>query len=82
MEYLANYIPADNKEAELIIERILPRLSHINPAVVFSSVKVVMRYLDHIDSEDVVKHLCSKLTPSLVSLLSWDKHEIKFIILK
>lgn len=72
MEYLSNYIPADSKEAELIIERILPRLSHINPAVVFSAVKVVVKYLDYVNSTEIVNHLCTKLTPSLVSLLSWD----------
>lgn len=66
----------------MIVERILPRLSHINPGIVFSAVKLVMRYLDHINSEEITKHLCSKLTPSLVSLLSWDKSEIKFLILK
>mmetsp|Transcript_19080 Transcript_19080/g.1676 ORF Transcript_19080/g.1676 Transcript_19080/m.1676 type:complete len:91 (+) Transcript_19080:83-355(+) len=82
MEYLSNYIPADNKEAESIIERILPRLSHINPAVVFAAVKVILKYFDHIDSSEIVTHLCTKLTPPLVSLLSWDKPEVKFIILK
>lgn len=42
MEFLSNYIPADSKEAEMIVERILPRLSHINPSVVFAAVKVVI----------------------------------------
>lgn len=46
MDYLVNYIPNDQKEAEMIIERILPRLSHINPAVVFSAIKLVIKYLD------------------------------------
>lgn len=64
------------------MERVLPRLSHINPSVVFTAVKVIIKYLDHIDSKEVVDHILAKLTPSLVSLLSWDKSEIKFIILK
>ena len=48
-----------------IIERILPRLSHINPTVVFSAVKVILKYLDSLDNGELVKNLCKKLAPSL-----------------
>jgi len=75
-----------------IIERILPRLSHINPAVVFSAIKLVLKMLDHIKDEDIVQGLHAKLSPSLsrllvinnsaVTLLSWTQPEIKYVILK
>lgn len=82
MDFLATYTPENEKEAETILERILPRLSHKNPAVVLAAVKIILKYLDIITSAEVIKFFCGKLTSSLVSLLSWDKQEIKFIILR
>lgn len=57
MDYLVNYIPENSKEAEMIVERVLPRLSLINPAVVFSGIKVVLKFMDFITSVEIVKHL-------------------------
>lgn len=37
---LAEYIPVDSKEAETIVERVMPRLQHANPSVVLSAVRV------------------------------------------
>ena len=50
MDYLTLYNPLDHKEAEMIIERVLPRLSHINPTVVFSAVKLIVKYMDSLQS--------------------------------
>ncbi len=40
LDSLASYETADAKEAEKIVERVLPRLQHVNSAVVLSAVKV------------------------------------------
>ena len=40
LDSLANYVPRDEKEAQSICERVTPRLSHANAAVVLSAVKV------------------------------------------
>ncbi len=45
LDSLGRYTPADAREAESIIERVLPRLNHQNPAVVLSAVKIVMAYV-------------------------------------
>jgi len=37
---LADYVPKDEKEAENIVERVIPRLQHANASVVLSAVKV------------------------------------------
>lgn len=34
----------------MIIDRVIPRLSHINPAVVFSSIRLIVRYLDFLSN--------------------------------
>jgi AP-1 complex subunit beta-1 len=40
LDCLANYDTRDPKDAEKIVERVLPRLQHVNSAVVLSAVKV------------------------------------------
>jgi len=51
-------------------------LSHINPTVTFCAVKLILKYLDYLDNGDLVKNLCKKISPSLISLLSWNQPEI------
>ncbi|KAL4502484.1 hypothetical protein ABPG72_012071 [Tetrahymena utriculariae] len=82
LDQLSDYQAANDQEAELIIERVLPRLNHINPAVVLSTIKVVLRFLEYISKNELVDSILKKLTPSLVSLLNWDKPEVKYVILK
>lgn len=65
LDFLAQYSPVDAAEAELVIERVLPRLSHINPTVVFSTIKIILRYLDFLNDGELVKNLCKKVTPSI-----------------
>jgi AP-1 complex subunit beta-1 len=58
MDFLATYVPENEKEAETILERILPRLSHKNPAVVLAAVKIIIKYLDLLTSAEVIKLFC------------------------
>lgn len=70
---LAKYSPRDPREAESIAERVTPRLQHANSAVVLSAVKVLMKYMDLITSQEVVKALCKKMAPPLgiIDLILW-----------
>ena len=43
LDSLASYQPKDEREAQNICERVTPRLSHANAAVVLSAVKVCMK---------------------------------------
>jgi vesicle coat complex subunit len=40
LDALVNYQVQDSKDAEKIVERVLPRLQHVNSAVVLSAAKV------------------------------------------
>jgi AP-1 complex subunit beta-1 len=42
LDNLSSYNPTDDRPAQSICERITPRLSHVNAAVVLSAVKVLM----------------------------------------
>lgn len=54
-----------------VIDKVIPRLSHINPSVVFGCIKLIIRYLDYLSSEDLIKNLIKKLAPSIVSVVSF-----------
>ena len=74
-------MPAEGKEAESIIERVTPRLQHANSAVVLSAVKVMIKYMDLITSQDALKALYKKMAPPLVTLLS-SEPEIQYVALR
>jgi len=80
---LADYVPKDEKEAENIVERVIPRLQHANASVVLSAVKVFMVYMNknYITSEKTIQHICKKMTPPLVTLIS-DHSEIQYVALR
>eukprot|EP01118_Nematostelium_gracile_P010909 TRINITY_DN3828_c0_g1_i1.p1 TRINITY_DN3828_c0_g1~~TRINITY_DN3828_c0_g1_i1.p1 ORF type:complete len:864 (+),score=270.43 TRINITY_DN3828_c0_g1_i1:134-2725(+) len=79
---LANYVPADSKEAESICERVVPRLNHGNSAVVFAAVKLLIMYMEHISSPETVKGLVRKMAPPLVTLLTTKEPEIQYVALR
>jgi AP-1 complex subunit beta-1 len=81
LDSLSSYTPQDSREAEGIIERVTPRLQHANSAVVMSAVKVVLRYLDEIPNQEVVRAVCKKLAPPLVTLLN-SEPEIQYVALR
>lgn len=81
LDSLAVYDPKDSKEAQSICERVTPRLSHANGAVVLSAIKVLMKYMVLIEDQAFVATLCRKLAPPLISLLSTEP-EIKYVALR
>ncbi|ANQ08691.1 AP complex subunit beta [Plasmodium coatneyi] len=81
LDALVLYEPKTSKDAERVLERILPRLSHANSAVVLSSIKVILSLLDKINDKEFIKNVHKKLSPSLVTLLSAEP-EIQYIALR
>ncbi|GAW81278.1 AP-1 complex subunit beta [Plasmodium gonderi] len=81
LDALVLYEPKTSKDAERVLERILPRLSHANSAVVLSSIKVILSLLDKISDKEFIKTVHKKLSPSLVTLLSAEP-EIQYIALR
>ena len=45
-----------------ICERIIPRLSHINPNVVFQAIKLLIKYMDYISNEEFIRELNKKIS--------------------
>ncbi|KAI4338682.1 hypothetical protein MLD38_023708 [Melastoma candidum] len=81
LDALSKYKAADAREAENIVERVTPRLQHANCAVVLSAVKMILQQMELISSTDVVRNLCKKMAPPLVTLLSAEP-EIQYVALR
>jgi len=82
LDSLANYSPRDEKEAQSICERVTPRLSHANAAVVLSAVKVLMKLMEMmVQGSQFIQSLVKKLSPPLVTLLS-SEPEVQYVALR
>ena len=66
LDSLATYQPQDEQEAQNICERVTPRLSHANAAVVLSAVKVLMKFMEMMKGDSqYLTQLIKKLAPPL-----------------
>ncbi|KAL1976904.1 hypothetical protein VTN31DRAFT_3186 [Thermomyces dupontii] len=81
LESLMAYVPRDSTEASLLAERIAPRLSHNNSAVVLTSIRVILYLMNYISDEKQITALCKKLSPPLVTLLS-KPPEVQYLALR
>ncbi|XP_003384157.1 PREDICTED: AP-1 complex subunit beta-1-like [Amphimedon queenslandica] len=82
LDSISNYHPSEEREAQSICERVTPRLSHANAAVVLSAVKVLMQMMDILPQDSgYLQGLTRKLAPPLVTLLSTEA-EIQYVALR
>lgn len=75
------YVPQSTNDAEMLAERIAPRLQHANSAVVLTATKVIMYLMNYIQSQDEIHQLCKKLGPPLVTLLA-SGYEVQYVALR
>lgn len=80
LDILCDYKAENKREAEYIIDRILPRMSHVNPAIVFTAIKCIVIHMQGLDKE-LVTLLIKKLSKPLKGLLG-SNFEIKYLVLK
>lgn len=76
-----SYVPQESQEALLLAERISPRLSHSNSAVVLTCIRVVLYLMNYIADEKQNSALCRKLSPPLVTLLAKGP-EVQYLALR
>ncbi|KAI7833144.1 AP-2 complex subunit beta-like protein [Kickxella alabastrina] len=81
LETLVDYTPRDEKEAENICERLLPRLQHANGSVVLTTVRLLLKYEKHVHRADLLAQFSKKMVPPLITLLSSDP-EIQYVALR
>ena len=76
------YKPADATEAEMVVERVSPRLAHQNAAVVLSAAKVVLLNLDWLPSEEAMNNYRRRLSAPLVTLAQSSSSEVQYVALR
>ncbi|QSS62748.1 adaptor protein complex AP-1 [Histoplasma capsulatum] len=81
LEALMAYVPQESAEALLLAERIAPRLSHSNAAVVLTAIRVILYLTNYISDEKQITSLSRKLSPPLVTLLSKGP-EVQYLALR
>jgi AP-2 complex subunit beta-1 len=81
LEALMSYVPQETSEALLLAERICPRLSHSNSAVVLTCIRVILYLMNYIGDQKQISALCRKLSPPLVTLLAKGP-EIQYLALR
>lgn len=79
----SSFETTDAKESEHIIERVVPMLTHNNPAVILSAVKAVLKFLENLKpaTGDLAKGVVKKLAAPLVTLLA-SEAEIQYVALR
>lgn len=81
LEALMSYVPQDSSEAMLLAERISPRLSHTNSAVVLTCMRVILYLMNYIADQSHTSGLCRKLSPPLLTLLAKGP-EVQYLALR
>lgn len=81
LEGISKYYPQSQDEINEMIERVVPMVSHSNSGVVLTTVKILIKLLDIVQTPETIRTVCKKITPSLVTLLSAEP-EIQFVALK
>lgn len=76
-----SYVPQNSGEALLLAERIAPRLSHSNSAVVLTCIRVILYLMNYIADDNQIASLSRKLSPPLVTLLSKGP-EVQYLALR
>lgn len=62
LEILSGFKITDKKLAEFVVDRTLSRLNHINPAVVLTAVKVILKNAIVLDNKLILEGVCRKLS--------------------
>ena len=79
LELLSGFTPSA-EEAESLVERVLPRLSHNNSAVVLGAVKVIIANISTF-TPDTQKHYLTRINSALLTLTS-AAPEVQYVVFR
>ncbi|CAG9460990.1 unnamed protein product [Pedinophyceae sp. YPF-701] len=80
LDALARIRMHGEEQARMVIERVIPRLSHVNSAVVLSAIRVILHCMDSLPV-GAAQAYSRKLAPPLVTLLSAEP-EVQYVALR
>ncbi|CAG8567548.1 12509_t:CDS:10 [Dentiscutata erythropus] len=73
LEALMSYVPQEMGDAEVLAERISPRIQHANSSVVLTAVKVIMYLMNYMTKEEDIANLFTLLSSG---------HEVQYVALR
>lgn len=47
-----------------------------------STIRIIVKFMDYMTSNDVIRNYCSKVTQTLITLIGNSDHEFKYVVLK
>jgi vesicle coat complex subunit len=65
-----------------VLDRLSVNLSHGNPGIVLSTIRIIVKFMDYLLNNDVIRNYCSKVTQTLITMIGNSDHEFKYIVLK
>lgn len=81
LDAIAAYTPSDSTEADNMVERIIPRLQHVNPSVVLAAIRVITGLMPRLDADEKRSFLIKKMSAPLITLLKAEP-ELQFVVLR
>ncbi|KAJ5075402.1 ap-1 complex subunit beta-1 [Anaeramoeba ignava] len=81
LDSLTKYSPQNNKETQVIIQRLLPKLTYSNPAIVLSTIRNILHFAQLLDNQKAFISYSKQVVPPLMTLLG-SQHEIQFVALR
>jgi vesicle coat complex subunit len=57
-------------------------LANGNPGIVLSTIRIIVKFMDYLTNNDIIRSYCSKVTQTLITLMGNSNHEFKYIVLK
>jgi vesicle coat complex subunit len=82
LDALVTFQPDTVEETIQYLEKITPRLQHVNTSVVLSAVKVILVYMTLLpEDHEMIDTLKKKLAPPIVSMLS-SPPEVQYVVLR
>ncbi|KAJ3136978.1 AP-1 complex subunit beta-1 [Physocladia obscura] len=81
LEALLYFVPQEHSDAESVAERVVPRLSHSNSAVVLSAIRVILYMTNYILKDESVNSFFRRIGSPLVTLLN-NGSEVQFVALR
>ncbi|KAJ7582755.1 adaptin N terminal region-domain-containing protein [Mycena floridula] len=81
LDCLLRYVPEQHVDAEVMAERIIVQLQHVNSAVVLTSIKILLYLMNYMENRQLIDYICKKIGPPLVALLS-SGPEVQYVALR
>lgn len=70
LDSLLRYVPEKHEDAEVIAERIIVQLQHANSAVVLTTIKALLYFMNYMENRRLIDYVCKKMGPPLGAIFS------------